>query len=138
MPVPSDEPYSDKDWSQRAKNYAAMITLLDNDIGRIVALLDELGIREDTVVIVTSDNPRDEDPHQIIKDIIAGFNPDFTHYHIEEDREQAIKKAIDDARKDDLVVIAGKGHEDYQIFSDRRIHFDDFQVAQKYLGVANG
>lgn len=56
LPVPSDEPYSDKDWPQEAKNYAAMITLLDKDIGRIVDLLDELGIREKTLILVTSDN----------------------------------------------------------------------------------
>ncbi len=56
LPIPSDEPYSDKEWPQKAKNYAAMVTLLDKDIGRIVDLLDELGIRENTLTIVTSDN----------------------------------------------------------------------------------
>jgi len=56
LPVPSDEPYTDKNWPQKAKNYAAMLTLLDKDIGRIVDLLDELGIRDNTLVVVTSDN----------------------------------------------------------------------------------
>jgi arylsulfatase A-like enzyme len=56
LPVPSDEPYHHEEWPQKAKNYAAMITLFDKDIGRVVDLLDELGIRENTLTIVTSDN----------------------------------------------------------------------------------
>jgi UDP-N-acetylmuramoyl-L-alanyl-D-glutamate--2,6-diaminopimelate ligase len=49
------------------------------------------------------------------------------------DREKAIKKALDMARKGDLVVVAGKGHEDYQIFRDRTIHFDDYEVVRKLI-----
>ena len=54
--IPSDAPYSDRDWDQKAKNYAAMITRLDGDVGRIVALVDELGLAENTLIIFTSDN----------------------------------------------------------------------------------
>ncbi len=54
--VPSDEPYSDRDWDQASKNYAAMITRLDGDVGRIVTLLEELGLTENTLIIFTSDN----------------------------------------------------------------------------------
>ncbi|MGE3314391.1 MAG: arylsulfatase, partial [Planctomycetaceae bacterium] len=56
LAIPSDAPYSDKPWDQKARNYAAMVTLLDTDVGRIVKLLDELGLREKTLVIFTSDN----------------------------------------------------------------------------------
>jgi arylsulfatase A-like enzyme len=54
--VPSDDPYSNRDWDQKAKNYAAMITRLDGDVGRIVALIDELGLAENTLIVFTSDN----------------------------------------------------------------------------------
>ncbi len=84
-------------------------------------------------VIVTSDNPRLEDPDAIIRDIIAGFTPGFDRYIIDADRESAIKRAIDLAEIGDLVAIAGKGHENYQIFSDRTIEFDDFEVVKRYL-----
>ncbi|MDQ8199415.1 arylsulfatase [Pelagicoccus enzymogenes] len=56
LAIPSDEPYSGKSWSQKAKNYAAMVTLLDRDVGRIVGLLEELGLRESTLIVFTSDN----------------------------------------------------------------------------------
>lgn len=56
LPVPTDEPYSHKDWSQQAKNYAAMIARLDGDVGRIVALVDSLGIADNTLIIFTSDH----------------------------------------------------------------------------------
>lgn len=56
LPVPSDEPYSERDWSQQARNYAAMVTRLDRDVGRIVDLVDELGLTERTLIIFTSDN----------------------------------------------------------------------------------
>jgi len=56
LTVPSDAPYGDRPWSQQAKNYAAMVTLLDRDVGRIVDLIDELGLKEQTLIIFTSDN----------------------------------------------------------------------------------
>ncbi len=84
-------------------------------------------------IVVTSDNPRDEKPEHIIGDIIDGFESSFRDYEVEINREKAIQKALNLVEKDDLLVIAGKGHEDYQIFKDRVIHFDDYEVVRKIL-----
>ena len=84
-------------------------------------------------VVVTSDKPRMEDPDAIIRDIVEGFAPGFNNYLIEADRESAIKEAISRAGQGDIVAIAGKGHENYQIFADRTIDFDDFEVVKRYL-----
>ena len=85
--------------------------------------------------IITSDNPRSEQPEAIIAEIEAGFkaaNPGAA-YQLEPDRAAAIRKIIKLAQPGDLVIIAGKGHENYQIFKDRTIHFDDREVAQAAL-----
>ena len=74
--------------------------------------------------IVTSDNPRSEDPGQIIADILTGI-PDLTKIKVIADRAEAIKQAVQDANSNDVVVVAGKGHEDYQILKTETIHFDD-------------
>ena len=81
-------------------------------------------------VIVTSDNPRSEDPQQIITDILAGFKS-VNEVIVEADRGKAIQYIRDIANNEDVVVIAGKGHEDYQILNDRTIHFDDREEARK-------
>jgi UDP-N-acetylmuramoyl-L-alanyl-D-glutamate--2,6-diaminopimelate ligase len=86
------------------------------------------------LVVVTSDNPRQEDPQAIIADIVAGFDPGFTAYRIEPDRRQAIHLALDLAAEGDVVLIAGKGHENYQIFKDHTVHFDDFEVVREKMG----
>ena len=75
-------------------------------------------------VIITSDNPRSEDPQQIITDILAGLKS-VNNVIVEPDRELAIKEASKIAKINDVVVVAGKGHEDYQILADKTIHFDD-------------
>ena len=75
-------------------------------------------------VIVTSDNPRSENPQQIITDILAGFKS-VNSVIVEPDRELAIKEAYKIANANDIVVVAGKGHEDYQILANETIHFDD-------------
>jgi len=85
------------------------------------------------IIIVTSDNPRNEEPLDIIADITRGFDPGFKNFSVEVDRKKAIEKAIGTAGKGDLVVIAGKGHEDYQVFKDKTIHFDDYEVVQEVL-----
>jgi UDP-N-acetylmuramoyl-L-alanyl-D-glutamate--2,6-diaminopimelate ligase len=85
------------------------------------------------VVIVTSDNPRSEDPEKIIEDIEVGLKRVGKPYLKFLDRRQAIFQAIEMAQEGDLVLIAGKGHENYQIIGDRTIRFDDAEVAREAL-----
>lgn len=94
-------------------------------MGRIAEDLSNL-------VIVTSDNPRSEDPKQIISDILSGIK-NTSNITVEADRRAAIEAAIKKANKDDVIVIAGKGHEDYQILKDKTIHFDDREEVKKAL-----
>ncbi|PKO45900.1 MAG: UDP-N-acetylmuramoyl-L-alanyl-D-glutamate--2,6-diaminopimelate ligase [Betaproteobacteria bacterium HGW-Betaproteobacteria-22] len=84
-------------------------------------------------VVVTSDNPRNEDPMQIIRQIVAGVTG---NYEVEPDRASAIKKAVLMARKEDLVLIAGKGHERYQEVQNVKIPFDDVAHAKQALGLS--
>ncbi|MFA7239839.1 MAG: UDP-N-acetylmuramoyl-L-alanyl-D-glutamate--2,6-diaminopimelate ligase [Sulfuricellaceae bacterium] len=81
-------------------------------------------------VIVTSDNPRHEDPQAIINDIVAGMN---ANYHVMEDRALAICEAIRQAAPHDVVLIAGKGHEEYQEMNGTKLPFSDTDVAQRVL-----
>ena len=83
-------------------------------------------------IIVTSDNPRTEHAAAILGEIAVGFES-LTAVDFEIERERAIELAITNARKDDIVLIAGKGHEDYQIIGTEKIDFSDFEVAKKYL-----
>ena len=85
-------------------------------------------------VVVTSDNPRQEDPNEIIKDIQTGISLD-SEILVEPERSIAIKIAIEKATKNDVVLIAGKGHEDYQILKDQTIYFDDREQARKALSL---
>lgn len=83
--------------------------------------------------IITSDNPRTENPYTIIDEVEVGVKGNIANYDKVEDRETAIKMALKEAQKDDVVLIAGKGHENYQILKDRIIHFDDCEVVKAYL-----
>jgi UDP-N-acetylmuramoyl-L-alanyl-D-glutamate--2,6-diaminopimelate ligase len=83
--------------------------------------------------IVTSDNPRNEDPAEIIAAIVEGMPEDSGNYSTVPDRRAAIGAAIREARAGDTVVIAGKGHEDYQWAGTRRLPFDDRVVAGEWL-----
>ena len=83
--------------------------------------------------IVTSDNPRSEEPDAIIRDILEGMNDAIAEYVVVENRRDAIEYAIKHARKDDVIVLAGKGHEDYQILKDKTIHFDEREVIRDIL-----
>lgn len=85
------------------------------------------------VAIVTSDNPRTEDPEAIITDVEAGLVKTGRPYVRLTDRREAIFHAIDEARESDVVLIAGKGHETYQIIGERRTHFDDHEVAREAM-----
>jgi UDP-N-acetylmuramoyl-L-alanyl-D-glutamate--2,6-diaminopimelate ligase len=95
--------------------------------------MGEIASRLADVVVVTSDNPRTEDPQQILTDVLAGIAADRADLHVQVDRAAAIATAIAAAAPDDLVLIAGKGHEDYQILGTTKIHFDDREEAEKAL-----
>jgi UDP-N-acetylmuramoyl-L-alanyl-D-glutamate--2,6-diaminopimelate ligase len=96
-------------------------------------VMGEVAASLSDVVIVTSDNPRSEEPLAIIEEIEVGLKKSQRPYAKFADRREAIFQAINEARQDDLVVIAGKGHEDYQILKDRTIHFDDREVARQAM-----
>ena len=81
--------------------------------------------------IFTSDNPRTEDPQKIMDDILAGVDTD--NYEVILDRKTAIKTALDMIEKNDVVLILGKGHEDYQIIGHTKIHLDESEEVRKYL-----
>jgi UDP-N-acetylmuramoyl-L-alanyl-D-glutamate--2,6-diaminopimelate ligase len=81
------------------------------------------------VVFITSDNPRTEDPLKIISEIEVGVSETGTQYYIVSDRREAIHRAIALARSGDVVIVAGKGHENYQIVGNDKFHFDDREVA---------
>jgi UDP-N-acetylmuramoyl-L-alanyl-D-glutamate--2,6-diaminopimelate ligase len=85
-------------------------------------------------IIVTSDNPRTERPTDIINEIVAGFeDPDSQTITIEPDRKKAIELAMQNAAENDIVLIAGKGHETYQIIGNQRFDFSDKHIAQQFL-----
>ena len=94
------------------------------EMGRVSATLAD-------VSVVTSDNPRSEDPEAIVRDILSGVGD--TPHRVEVDRRTAIELAIGMAKPGDLIVIAGKGHEDYQIIGSETIHFDDREEAARAL-----
>ena len=83
--------------------------------------------------VVTSDNPRTEDPNAIIEDIVAGMGEGTDHFEVVPDRRDAIARAIAIANPGDAILIAGKGHEDYQIIGTEKHHFDDREVAAEEL-----
>jgi UDP-N-acetylmuramoyl-L-alanyl-D-glutamate--2,6-diaminopimelate ligase len=85
--------------------------------------------------IITNDNPRSEDPQEIIRDIKKGIKKN--NYFIIPDRLEAIKKSLSLAKSKDIVLIAGKGHENYQILKDKIIPFDDRKVIRECLDSMN-
>jgi UDP-N-acetylmuramoyl-L-alanyl-D-glutamate--2,6-diaminopimelate ligase len=85
-------------------------------------------------LVLTSDNPRGEDPLDIIHQIKAGFPPGFSQFEVVPDREQAITAAFSVARREDTVLIAGKGHEAYQMFNHVSVPFSDRDVVERWVG----
>jgi UDP-N-acetylmuramoyl-L-alanyl-D-glutamate--2,6-diaminopimelate ligase len=118
-----------------------------NPAGRIITLFGAGGERDRStrppmgeaagslsdLVILTSDNPRSEDPLLIINDVVVGLQKVNAQYRIEPDRDTALELAIDEAKAGDIVLLAGKGHENYQILRDRTFEFDDRQKARAIL-----
>ena len=121
--------------------------LVEKNHGRVIALFGCGGDRDRTkrplmgeaaghgsdFVVLTSDNPRTEDPVAIINDALPGLQRTGTHYAMEPDRRKAIALAIDEARPSDIVLIAGKGHEKIQITPEGILPFDDVEVARDVL-----
>jgi len=118
-----------------------------NPDGRIITLFGCGGDRDRTkrplmgeaaglvsdIVVLTSDNPRSEDPLLIINDAIVGVQRTKAKLFVEPDRQKAVEIALDEARAGDTVLLAGKGHETYQVLRDRTIDFDDRAVARRIL-----
>ena len=96
-------------------------------------VMGEVTGRLSDLTILANDNPRTEDPLKIISDIVVGLQKTAGKYLIEPDREKAIGMAMDEARASDLVLLAGKGHENYQILAERTLEFDDREVARRAL-----
>jgi UDP-N-acetylmuramoyl-L-alanyl-D-glutamate--2,6-diaminopimelate ligase len=96
-------------------------------------VMGEVTGRLSDLTILSNDNPRSEDPLKIISDIIVGLQKTAGKYLIEPDREKAIGMALEEARAGDIVLLAGKGHENYQILSDRTLELDDREVARRAL-----
>jgi UDP-N-acetylmuramoyl-L-alanyl-D-glutamate--2,6-diaminopimelate ligase len=96
-------------------------------------VMGEVAGRLSDLTILSNDNPKMEDPLKIISDIVVGVQKTNGKYMIEPDREKAIGLAIDQAHEGDIVLLAGKGHEDYQILGDRTLKFDDREQARRAL-----
>lgn len=95
-------------------------------MGAVVASLAD-------VAVVTSDNPRSEEPNQIIADVLEGMREAPIPVHVEPDRTKAIRLAMRLAQKDDIVLLAGKGHETYQVLKAGKIHYDEREIVAQIL-----
>ena len=96
-------------------------------------LMGEIAARLSDFCVVTSDNPRSEAPDKIIEDILEGMKNSRTPFKVIENRKEAIFWAIENAKKDDIILLAGKGHETYQILPSGTIHFDEREVVAEAL-----
>ena len=122
-------------------------SFLENKKGRIITIIGcggdrdplkrpimgEIASRLSDYVIFTSDNPRTEDPNKILEDILKEVTKD--NYEVEIDRTAAIRKGLDMLRDNDVLLILGKGHEDYQIIGHTKHHLDDLEEVKKYLSL---
>jgi UDP-N-acetylmuramoyl-L-alanyl-D-glutamate--2,6-diaminopimelate ligase len=96
-------------------------------------LMGQAAAEASDFVVLTSDNPRSEDPIAIMNDALVGVRRVDVPHVVEPDRETAIRRALDEAREGDIVILAGKGHETYQVLKDKTIDFDDRKVARDVL-----
>ena len=97
-------------------------------------IMGKIGVDLADYVVFTSDNPRTEDPDEILRQIVAGVGKTKTPYKVIENRREAIRWAMDHAKKDDIIVLAGKGHETYQILGKEKTHLDEREVVAAHLG----
>ena len=99
-------------------------------------IMGQIGVELSDLAIITSDNPRTEDPMAILRDICAGLPEGANNYEVIENRVKAIHRAMDIGQKDDIIVLAGKGHETYQEICGVKNHLDEREVVADYLGSA--
>ena len=96
-------------------------------------IMGEIGVKLSDLAVITSDNPRSEDPMAIIDDILKGVRPEYGSYVVVPERRSAIRYAMDIARKDDIIVLAGKGHETYQEINGVKYHLDEREEVAAHL-----
>jgi UDP-N-acetylmuramoyl-L-alanyl-D-glutamate--2,6-diaminopimelate ligase len=96
-------------------------------------IMGEIAARLSDITVITSDNPRSEDPQSIIEDITAGIGKSYAKVIVDSDRKGAIRKALEAAQAGDVVVLAGKGQETYQILASGKIHFDEREEVAQIL-----
>ena len=96
-------------------------------------IMGEIGVKLSDIAVITSDNPRTEDPMAIIEDILKGVKQEYGEYIVMEDRRAAIRYAMDIAKKDDIIVLAGKGHETYQEIHGKKYHLDEREEVAAHL-----
>ena len=104
----------------------------DRDRGKR-PIMGRIAEKYSDIAVITSDNPRTENPLEIIEEIKVGLQKE--NHIIEPDRAKAIEIAVQNAKKDDIILIAGKGHETYQIIGREKVHFDDREAVR--LALAN-
>jgi UDP-N-acetylmuramoyl-L-alanyl-D-glutamate--2,6-diaminopimelate ligase len=124
--------------SSKRRGHSKIITVFgcggDRDAGKR-PLMAKIAVEHSDLVIITSDNPRNEDPEAIIQDVLTGVPKDLlnSRVFVEVDRTKAITRGIELAATGDVVLIAGKGHEDYQIIGEKKLKFSDYEIAEKVL-----
>ncbi len=96
-------------------------------------IMGRIGVMGSDVAVITSDNPRTEDPMAIIDEILQGVKKEYGEYFVIEDRRAAIRYAMDIAKKNDIIVLAGKGHETYQEINGRKYHLDEREEVAAHL-----
>ena len=96
-------------------------------------IMGEIGVKYSDIAVISSDNPRTEQPEAIIDDILKGVSPELGIYHVVCDRREAIRYAMDIAKKDDIIILAGKGHETYQEIQGVKYHLDEREEVAAHL-----